>query len=267
MRCNVDDREMVARPMPRQFDLSGRVALVTGASRGIGAGMALALAEAGADLALAARTESDLRDVAAQVRERERGAMVVPVNLYSVPDLRRMVDRVVEEYGRIDVLVNAAGTGARKPILEVAEDDWDRVISVNLKAVYFCSQAAARQMVKQGRGKIINIASLTSSIGIANTSPYVASKGGVLSLTRVMAVEWARYGINVNAIGPGYFATRLTKTVHEDPEYHRWVVSRTPMGRWGEIRDLQGTLVFLASEASDFITGELINVDGGWLAS
>jgi len=251
----------------QQFDLSGKVALVTGASRGIGAGLALALADAGADMALVARTRADLEVTADRVREIGRRALALPADVSAPVEIRRMVDRVAEEYGRIDVLINAAGTQARGPILEITEEDWDRVNSVNLKAVFFCSQAVAHRMVRQGKGKIINIASLTSSIGIANVGPYAATKGGVLALTRVMAVEWAPYGINVNAIGPGYFPTALSRGVFEDPAGHQWVISRTPMGRWGEIRDLMGAAVFLASEASDFITGELINVDGGWLAS
>ena len=263
----MDDHREAARTILDRFSLSGRVALVTGASRGIGEGMALALAGAGADLALVARTREALEAVAARVREMGRRALVVPADVSAVAEIQRMVDRVVGEYGRIDVLVNAAGVQRRKPILEVTEEDWEFVTSINLKAVYFCSQAVARQMIQQGKGKIINIASLTSSIGIANVSIYSATKGGVLSLTRTMAKEWSRHGINVNAIGPGYFHTELTRRLYDDPVLHQWVVDRTPMGRWGEIGDLLGTTVFLASDASDFITGELINVDGGWLAS
>ncbi len=255
------------RPVLQQFDLTGKVAVVTGASRGLGEAMALALAEAGADVALVARTAGSLDAVAARVREMGRRALAVPVDLSRTEGIEEMAHRVVDGYGRVDVLVNAAGTQARKPILEVTEEDWERVISLNLKAVLFCSQAVARRMIQQGRGKIINIASLSSSIGIQNISVYTAAKGGVLSLTRAMAVEWARHGINVNAIGPGYFPTELTRGVYEDPQRNRWVVERTPMGRWGAPRDLAGAVVFLASEASDFITGELINVDGGWLAS
>lgn len=261
------DESRGGKPMLQKFDLSGKVALVTGASRGIGGGLAMALAESGADMALVARTEETLSSVAGRIRELGRRALVVPADLSVSADIPKVVDRVVEEYGRIDVLVNAAGVQCRKPILEVTEEEWDFVNSVNLKAVYFCSQAVARQMLKQGKGKIINIASLTSTIGIANVSIYAATKGGVLSLTRTMSKEWSRHGINVNAIGPGYFHTELTKRLYEDPVRHQWVVDRTPMGRWGEIDDLMGATVFLASEASDFITGQLINVDGGWLSA
>ncbi|MHB8992449.1 MAG: glucose 1-dehydrogenase [Chloroflexota bacterium] len=255
------------RPMLRKFDLTGRVALVTGASRGIGAAVAMALAESGADLALVARTEAALEQTAGRIRGLGRRALVVPADVARVSALPGMVDRVVAEYGHVDILVNAAGVQCRKPILEVTEEDWDFVNDVNLKAVYFCSQAVARQMLKQGKGKIINIASLTSSIGIANVSIYTATKSGVLGLTRVMSKEWSRQGINVNAIGPGYFHTEMTKRLYDDSVMRQWVVDRTPMGRWGELEDLMGTAVFLASDASDFITGELINVDGGWLSA
>lgn len=251
----------------KQFDLSGKVAVVTGASRGLGASMAQALAEAGADVVLVARTEDALAGVEGQIRELGYRATSLAADVATVESIQRMMDRVVGEHGRIDILLNAAGTQARKPILEMTEEDWERVVAVNLKAVYFCSQAAGRHMVNQGGGKIINIASLTASIGIANVSVYGATKGGVLAMTRAMAVEWARHGINVNAIGPGYFPTELARRVFEDPVRSKWVVDRTPMGRWGAPRDLAGTVVFLASPASDFITGELINVDGGWLAS
>lgn len=250
-----------------QFNLGGKVAVVTGASRGLGAAMAEALAEAGAEVVLAARTEDALAGVAGRIRERNGLAIPLAADVSTVDGVRQMVDRVVGERGRIDILLNAAGTQVRKPVLEVTEEDWERVVAVNLKAVYFCSQAAARHMVRQGGGKIINIASLTATIGILNASVYGSTKGGVAAMTRAMALEWARHRINVNAIGPGYFATELTRAVHEDPVRSRWVVDRTPMGRWGVPRDLAGAVVFLASAASDFVTGELINVDGGWLAS
>ncbi len=255
------------RPMLKKFDLTGKVALVTGASRGIGGEIALALAEAGADMALVARTEDALQAMAGRVRELGRRALAVSTDVAQVSALPAMVDRVVAEFGRIDILVNAAGIQCRKPILEVTEEDWDGVNSVNLKAVYFCSQAVARQMLKQGKGKIVNIASLTSSIGIANVSIYTATKSGVLGLTRVMSKEWSRQGINVNAIAPGYFRTEMTKRLYDDPAMHQWILDRTPMGRWGELEDLKGVGVFLASDASDFITGQLINVDGGWLSA
>ncbi|HEX2988789.1 MAG TPA: SDR family oxidoreductase [Chloroflexota bacterium] len=255
------------KPMLKKFDLSGKVALVTGASRGIGAGMALALAEAGADMALVARTEDALESTATRVRALGRKALVVPTDVSKVDSLSGMVERIVAEYGHLDILVNAAGVQCRKPILEVTEADWDFVNSVNLKGLYFVSQAVARQMLKQGKGKIVNICSLTTSIGIANVSIYSATKGAVLSLTRTQSREWSRQGITVNAIGPGYFNTEMTKRLYDDPAMHQWIVDRTPMGRWGEVDDLMGAVVFLSSDASDFISGVLLNVDGGWLSA
>ncbi len=250
-----------------KFSLAGKIALVTGASRGIGQALAIGLAEAGADMALVARTQVALNETASRARELGRRALVIPADVSQISTIHDVVDRVMQEYGRIDILVNAAGTQARKPILEMKEEDWETVESLNLKAVYFCSQAVAPHMIDQGKGKIINICSLTSTIGIANVSVYAATKGGVLSMTRSMAVEWSRHGINVNAIAPGYFKTEMTRRLQDDPERNAWIVSRTPMGRWGELSDLKGTVVFLASAASDFITGQLLNVDGGWLAS
>lgn len=255
------------REMLERFSLVGKVALVTGASRGIGQAMAMGLAEAGADMALVARTSAALEQTAGMVRDLGRTALVVPADVSRTESIRQVVDRVLAEYGRIDILLNAAGTQARKPALEMTEEDWDTVTTLNLKTVYFFSKAVAPFMIAAGKGKIINIASLTASIGIPNVSAYAAAKGGVLSVTRAMAVEWARQGINVNAIAPGYFRTELTRRMWEDPARSEWIVGRTPMGRWGDLEDLKGTAVFLASEASDFITGQLINVDGGWLAS
>lgn len=254
-------------PILKKFDLSGKVALVTGASRGIGSGLATALAGAGADVALVARGEDALAATAARIRELGRRALVVPTDVSKVDSLTGMVDRIVREYGHLDILVNAAGVQRRKPILEVTEEDWDFVNSVNLKGLYFVSQAAARQMLKQGKGKIVNICSLTTSMGIANVSIYSATKGAVLSLTRTQSKEWSRQGITVNAIGPGYFNTEMTQRLYNDPAMNQWIVDRTPMGRWGEIDDLLGAVVFLSSDASDFITGVLLNVDGGWLSA
>jgi 2-deoxy-D-gluconate 3-dehydrogenase len=249
------------------FSLAGKVALATGASRGIGQALAMALAEAGANMALVARSEGPLQETAEMARSLGRRALAIPADVSQVQSVREAVERTLEEYGRIDILLNGAGTQARVPSLDLTEADWDRVSDLNLKAVFFCSQAVAPHMMKQGRGKIINIASLTSTLGFAGIAVYGATKGGVLSLTRSLSTEWSKHGINVNAIAPGYFKTEMTKRLWQDPERDSWVLSRTPMGRWGELADLQGTAVFLASAASDFISGQMINVDGGWLAS
>ena len=249
------------------FDLSGKVALVTGASRGLGAGMAMALAAAGADLALVSRTVEDLEKVAHEVRDLGRSAFVIPADLSQVSEVQAMVVAAEKHYGRIDILLNNAGFNIRKPALEVSEEDWDRLNAVNLKAVFFASQAAAPGMISRGGGKIINIASLTTVLGFPHLSVYGATRGGVGQLTKALAVEWAPHRINVNAIGPGYYETAQTRLLFEDPERLEWIRSRIPLGRTGVAEDLAGALLFLASAASDYVTGQILFVDGGWLAA
>jgi 2-dehydro-3-deoxy-D-gluconate 5-dehydrogenase len=250
-----------------QFNLKGGVALVTGASRGLGQGMALALAEAGADVALVARTKSSLEETAAKVIKAGSKALVVPADLSRSGEAARVVDEAVKQFGHLDILLNAAGTQVRKPISEMTEQDYDYLMSVNLKSLYFLSQAASQEMIKNNRGKIINITSLTSFIGISNISIYGTSKGGVASMTRQFAVELAKNNVQVNAISPGYFITELTAALFQDPERAKWVLGKIPLGRTGTPEDLAGAVVFLASKASDYITGQILSVDGGWLAA
>ncbi|MBI3967376.1 MAG: glucose 1-dehydrogenase [Chloroflexi bacterium] len=248
------------------FDLTGKVALVTGASRGIGRGLVVALRDAGATLTIAARTAEALDALAAE--SRELGATVYPIvaDLSDAAEAQRIVATTVERFGRLDVLVNVSGTNIRKPSLDVTEADWDYIHNVNLKAVFFTCQAAARVMIPQGGGKIVNIASLSSVIGLANVVPYGASKGGIASLTRGLSVEWAQHRINVNAIAPGYLHTAMTDRLFADPERRAWVESRIPWGRTGVPEDLAGAVVFLTAPASDYLTGVVLPVDGGWLA-
>jgi NAD(P)-dependent dehydrogenase (short-subunit alcohol dehydrogenase family) len=248
------------------FRLDGRVAVVTGASRGIGRALALALADAGADLALASRSAEGLEAVSAEVAARGGRALAVPTDVADVAQVRRLVERTVEAFGRLDVLVNNAGLNIRRPALEFTEQDWDAIHAVQLRGVFFACQAAGRVMVQQGYGKIINIASLTSVIGIKHVVPYAAAKGGVVQLTKALAVEWAPLGVRVNAIGPGYIETDLTQPLFQDPERSAWIHSRIPLGRRGYPADLMGAAVFLASPASDYVTGQVLYVDGGWLA-
>lgn len=250
-----------------KFSLQGKVALVTGGGRGLGKGMALALAGAGADVAVAARTEKELAGTVDEITALGRRAAGFRVDVLNIPGIRQMVDRVVAEFGRIDVLVNGAGMNIRKPVIEVAEEDWDYLMGVNLKGAFFTAQAAARVMIPRGQGKIINLASLTSEIGLPNICIYGASKGGVSQMTKGMAVEWAPNGINVNAIGPGYFKTAMTAPLFSNEESVSGLVRRIPQGRTGIPEDLAGATVFLASAASDYITGQTIYVDGGWLSS
>jgi 2-deoxy-D-gluconate 3-dehydrogenase len=248
-----------------RFSLKGNVALVTGASRGLGQGMALALAEAGADVALVDMTKAS--ETAVMVEQFGSRALIVQADLSKTGEAARVVHEVVQQFSRLDILLNAAGVQVRKPIEEMTEQDYDFLMNINLKAVYFLSQAAAHEMSKKGKGKIINIASLSSFIGLKNISIYGVSKGGVASMTRQFAVEMARHHIQVNAISPGYFKTALTAALFQDPERAQWVLGKIPAGRLGNPDDLAGAVVFFASAASDYITGQVLSVDGGWLAA
>ena len=246
------------------FDLGGRIAVVTGARRGIGRGVAMGLAQAGADLVVAGRAAAD--DLTADVERLGRRCLAVEADLADPAQVDRVIPRAVEAFGRVDILVNNAGTATRGPALDVTRDDWHRVLQVNLHAVFSLCQAAARDMLPRGRGKIINIASLMSFQGGINIAGYTASKGAVAQLTKLLANEWAAHGINVNAIAPGYIATDLTRPLREDPVRGPAILARIPAGRWGRPDDLAGAAVFLASAASDYVHGHLLVVDGGWLA-
>jgi 2-dehydro-3-deoxy-D-gluconate 5-dehydrogenase len=252
---------------------SGQVALVTGASRGVGRALAIALAERGADVACAARATDVARqrlpgtidETVRAVEARGRRGLAVPTDLSRPGEPEAMVARTLETFGRIDILVNNAGTIRRAPAVDYSEEDWTTVIEVNLSAVFRLSQAAGRVMLKQGSGKIINIASLLSFQGGITVPAYAASKGGVAQLTKALANEWAGKGINVNAIAPGYMRTDNTRALQQDETRNRQILERIPAGRWGEPSDLAGAAVFLASSASDYVNGEILVVDGGWM--
>ena len=246
------------------FDLSGRVAIVTGANTGIGQGLAIALAQAGADVALVGRTPAE--ETAERVRAAGRRAALIGADLSTIAPVQDVVDRTVSELGRLDILVNNAGIIRRADALEFSEADWDAVIDTNLKSVFFLCQAAARRMIEQGKGKVINIASMLSFQGGIRVPSYTASKSGVAGLTKLLANEWASRGVNVNAIAPGYIATNNTTGLQEDEVRNRQILERIPAGRWGEPSDLGGAVVFLASDASDYVQGHILAVDGGWLA-
>ncbi|MEW6661450.1 MAG: glucose 1-dehydrogenase [Bacillota bacterium] len=248
-----------------KFSLKGKVALVTGGGRGLGKGIALGLAGAGADVVVAARSTDELTQTAEELRVLGTNSASYQVDMLQVTEINKMIDWVAEKYGALDILVNGAGINLRKPTVEMTEADWDRVLGINLKGVFFASQAAAKIMLKQGKGKIINIASLSSIIGIPNIIPYCSSKGGVVQMTKGMAVEWAPK-INVNAIGPGYFRTAMTEDLFLREGWEQNALRRIPQGRTGVPADLAGAAVYLASEASDYVTGQVIYVDGGWLA-
>jgi 2-dehydro-3-deoxy-D-gluconate 5-dehydrogenase len=246
------------------FDLSGRVAVVTGANTGIGQGIAVALAEAGADLALVGRSPAD--QTADQVRAVGRRAALIEADLSTIAPVEGVVERTLAELGGLDILVNNAGTIRRAEAVDFSEADWDAVVDTNLKGLFFLTQAAGRHMLAQGRGKIINIASMLSFQGGIRVASYTASKSGVAGLTRLLANEWAAKGVNVNAIAPGYIATNNTAALQADETRNRQILERIPAGRWGQPSDLAGAAVFLASAASDYVHGQVLAVDGGWLA-
>lgn len=248
------------------FRLDGRVALVTGAARGLGQGMALGLAEAGADIVALDRCSSDDTGQAVQALGRRFSQVCCDLREATVADFEAVVAGIVAGMGRLDILVNNAGIIRRAPALEFSETDWDDVMQINLKALFFLSQAAARQMVTQGGGKIINTASMLSFQGGILIPSYTAAKSGVAGLTRALANEWAKYGINVNAIAPGYMATDNTAPLRADPVRSQTILDRIPAGRWGTPDDLKAASVFLASPGSDYVNGAILCVDGGWLA-
>jgi 2-deoxy-D-gluconate 3-dehydrogenase len=245
--------------------LLGRVALVTGANTGLGQAIACGLAAAGADIAAVGRTQPD--ETAKAVTALGRRAHWIQADLGARPDFAAMVDETMSALGGADILVNNAGIIRRADALEFSEADWDAVMDVNLKSVFFLSQAFARSVIARGRGgKIINIASMLSFQGGIRVASYTASKSGVAGLTRLLANEWAARGINVNAIAPGYFATSNTTALRADATRNREILGRIPAARWGEPDDLKGAAVFLASPASDYVHGAILPVDGGWLA-
>jgi 2-deoxy-D-gluconate 3-dehydrogenase len=250
--------------MTNPFDLTGRVAVVTGANTGIGQGIAVALAEAGADVALVGRSPAD--ETAARVEGAGRKALQIEADLSTIAPVGEIVERTLAGLGGLDVLVNNAGIIRRADAVDFSEADWDAVIDTNLKSAFFLCQAAGRHMIAQGRGKIVNIASMLSFQGGIRVPSYTASKSGLAGLTKLLACEWASKGINVNAIAPGYIATNNTAALQADETRNRQIVERIPAGRWGEPADLGGAAVFLASSASDYVHGHILAVDGGWLA-
>ena len=247
------------------FDLGGKNALVTGANTGLGQAMAVALAGAGADVALVGRSAPD--ETEARIKALGRRTAVVMADLSEPSVVSPVVTEAVNQLGPVDILVNNAGIIRRRNALEFSERDWDDVLATNLKVPFFLAQVAAKSMVAAGRaGKIINIASLLSFQGGIRVASYTASKSGLAGLTRLLANEWAPHGVNVNAIVPGYFATNNTEALRNDPDRNRQIMERIPAGRWGDPDDLGGAAVYLASKASDYVHGALIPVDGGWLA-
>ena len=248
------------------FKLDGKVALVTGSERGLGRGMAVALAQAGADIVGVTHTP-DAPETAAAIAATGRKYVHVQANLLSIEPIEGVVAKAVEAFGHIDILVNNAGIIMRNDSVDFTEKEWDDVMNINVKTVFFMCQAVARQFIKQGTGgKIVNIASMLSFQGGIRVPSYTASKSGIAGITRLLANEWAAKGVNINAIAPGYMATDNTAQLRADEDRNKAILDRIPAARWGEPADLGGTAVFLSSAASDYVNGAVIPVDGGWLA-
>lgn len=247
-----------------QFSLAGRTAIVTGASRGLGEGMALGLARAGADVIVVASSDK-VHETAAKIHDLGRKSVAIQADLGSTDPIPHIINTAVENFGKLDILINCAGIIRRSPAADFTEKDWDDVMNVNLKSLFFLCQAAAKEMMKQNKGKIINIASLLSFQGGILVPSYTAAKSGVAGLTKALANEWAQYGINVNAIAPGYMDTEMTDALQKDSDRATAILARIPQGRWGTPEDMQGTAIFLASDAANYLQGQVIAVDGGWM--
>ncbi|HZU01379.1 MAG TPA: glucose 1-dehydrogenase [Ktedonobacteraceae bacterium] len=249
------------------FKLDGRVALITGGNRGLGFAMAQALAEAGADVVVTSRQQEKAHESAAALaRTTGRRALGLAVDVTSAEQVESMVQAVVKEFGHIDILVNNAGINIRKPIEEFDENSWDLVQDTNLKAPFLCSRAVARFMKEQRYGRVINLSSMLGMVALPERSAYCSSKGGLLQLTKVLALEWASYNITVNALCPGPFATELNIPVMNNPQASQFFLNHIALGRWGQPEEIKGAIIFLASKASSFMTGAALVVDGGWTA-
>ena len=250
--------------MRELFDLTDKVAIVTGTSRGLGQYFARALTKAGADLVITSRDVSRLTEFKKEIVSLGRRALPVQLDVLSQSDIDNMVRQTLQEYGKIDILVNNAGLNIRKPSTKVSQQDWDTVLDTNLKGSFFCAQAVAKEMIKRNYGRIINVGSCTCVFGMEGIAAYTASRGAILSMTRSLAAEWGKFGITVNVLAPGWFKTAQNAVLYENKEWVEYITNRIPLNRPGQPHDLDGTVVFLASDASQYITGQIILVDGGF---
>lgn len=249
------------------FDLKGKLALVTGASQGLGLALARGLAEHGARVVLNGRDKAKLDAAVAALKDEGFDAHGAAFDVTDAQDVARAVDAIESDVGPIDILVNNAGMQYRAPLEDFPVERWQQLMETNVSSIFYVGQAVARHMIPRGRGKIVNIASVQSELARPSIAPYAASKGAVRNLTRGMATDWAKYGLQVNAIAPGYFKTKLNQTLVDDADFSAWLEKRTPAGRWGDVRELVGAAVFLSGDASSFVNGQVIFVDGGLTAS
>ncbi len=248
------------------FSLNGKIALVTGAGKGIGRAISLAMAKAGSYLVVTSRTESDLISLVEEIEGMGRKAKFIIADLQDTKQVKELAEKALGAFGRIDILVNNAGVSFPEPALETSEENWDKTFNTNIKGLFFLSQAIGRYMVERKAGKVVNISSQAGVIGLENHAAYCASKGAVILLTKVLAMEWGPYNINVNAVAPTVIKSPMTDIVFADPEVRAGMMRRIPLGRFGDPEDVAGAVVFLSSSAADMITGETLLVDGGWTA-
>lgn len=249
------------------FDLTGKVAIVTGSTKGLGMGIAEGLATAGAEVVITSRSQMDCDRVAGEIRESGGSAMALATDLTQMDQVQHLAAKVFEEHGRIDILVNNAGAAITKNAEDLTEEDWDSILNIDLKAVFFLSQVVGRRMIQQKKGKIINVASILGMVGDWFVLPYCVAKGGVIQMTRALALEWARHNIQVNALCPGYVKTDINKDALEDEKVYKYIINKTPARRLGLSADMAGAVIFMASDASDYMTGQNLVIDGGWTAA
>jgi len=249
-----------------EFDLSGKVAIVTGAGRGMGYHMALALAKYGADLVICSRTLSELEEVREQIEKIGRRVLIQQMDICNISEIQAMVEKSVKAFGHLDILVNNAGVNVPQWAVDVTEDAWDKIMDTNLKGLFFCAQEVGKVMIQQKKGKIINVSSQSGSVGLLQRTAYCSSKGGVNLLTKVLAIEWGKHNIQVNAIAPTFIETPLTKPMFENEDFRQYVLGNIPLGRIGKPDDVVGAVIYLASNASDLVSGHILLIDGGWTA-